>query len=61
MHPDHHRANGEREARAAREAYVQNAIETFPILAFDEPGARILASIDATSQQFGTDWPSRTS
>ena len=40
-----HRAAPEK--RAAREAYVENALQTLPILAFDEPAARIFASIDA--------------
>lgn len=40
-----HRASTEK--RAAREAFVENALQTFPILAFDEPAARIFASVDA--------------
>ena len=35
-----HRASTEE--RAAREAFVENALQTFPILAFDEPAARII-------------------
>ena len=39
--------SGAVEKRAAREAFVENALQTFPILAFDAPAARIFASIDA--------------
>jgi tRNA(fMet)-specific endonuclease VapC len=46
-----HRATSEK--RAAREAYVENALQTFPILAFDEPAARIFASIDAALSAAG--------
>lgn len=33
--------------RPAREAYVENALQTFPILVFDEAAARVFASVDA--------------
>ena len=46
-----HRATPEK--RAAREAYVENALQTFPVLAFDEPAARIFASIDAALSAVG--------
>lgn len=46
-----HRATSER--RAAREAYVENALQTFPVLPFDEPAARIFATIDATLSAAG--------
>ena len=46
-----HRATPEK--RAAREAYVENALQTFPVLAFDEPSARIFASIDAALSATG--------
>jgi predicted nucleic acid-binding protein len=47
-----HRASPEK--RAAREAYVENALRTFPILVFDEPAARIFASIDAALSAAGS-------
>jgi tRNA(fMet)-specific endonuclease VapC len=47
-----HRATPER--RPAREAYVENALQTFPILAFDEPAARILATVDAALSAAGS-------
>jgi predicted nucleic acid-binding protein len=40
-----HRASPEK--RPTREAYVENALQTFPVLAFDEPAARVFASVDA--------------
>ncbi|MES1204488.1 MAG: PIN domain-containing protein [Pseudomonadota bacterium] len=46
-----HRATPEK--RAAREAYVENALQTFPVLAFDEPAARVFASIDAVLSAAG--------
>jgi tRNA(fMet)-specific endonuclease VapC len=46
-----HRATPEK--RAAREAYVENALQTFPILPFDEAAARIFASIDAAQSAAG--------
>jgi tRNA(fMet)-specific endonuclease VapC len=50
-----HRASAEK--RAAREAFVENALQTFPILAFDEPAARIFASIDAPLSAAGNRLP----
>jgi tRNA(fMet)-specific endonuclease VapC len=46
-----HRAMPEK--RAAREAYVENALQTFPILPFDEAAARVFASIDAALSAAG--------
>ena len=43
--------------RAAREAYVENALQTFPILVFDEPAARIFASTDAALSAAGNRLP----
>jgi tRNA(fMet)-specific endonuclease VapC len=40
-------------SRAFREAYVENALQTFPVMAFDEPAARIFASIDAALSAVG--------
>jgi tRNA(fMet)-specific endonuclease VapC len=39
--------------RAAREAYVENALQTFPILVFDEAAARVFASTDAALSAAG--------
>jgi tRNA(fMet)-specific endonuclease VapC len=50
-----HRASSEK--RAVREAFVENALQTFPILAFDEPAARIFASIDAPLSAAGNRLP----
>jgi len=50
-----HRASTEK--RAVREAFVENALQTFPILAFDEPAARIFASIDAPLSAAGNRLP----
>ena len=50
-----HRASAEK--RAVREAFVENALQTFPILAFDEPAARIFASIDAPLSAAGNRLP----
>jgi tRNA(fMet)-specific endonuclease VapC len=46
-----HRATSAK--RAAREAYVENALQTFPILVFDEAAARIFASTDAVLSAAG--------
>jgi tRNA(fMet)-specific endonuclease VapC len=46
-----HRATPEK--RAAREAYVENALQTFPILVFDEAAARVFASTDAALSAAG--------
>ena len=53
--PGVHRASTEK--RAVREAFVENALQTFPILAFDEPAARIFASIDAPLSAAGNRLP----
>ena len=50
-----HRATPEK--RATREAYVENVLQTFPILVFDEPAARIFASIDAALSAAGNRLP----
>jgi predicted nucleic acid-binding protein len=50
-----HRATPEK--RSAREAYVENVLQTFPILVFDEPAARIFASIDAALSAAGNRLP----
>ena len=46
-----HRAAPEK--RAAREAYVENTLQTFPIVAFDEAAARVFASVDAALTAVG--------
>ena len=46
-----HRAGPEK--RAVREAYVENALQTFPILPFDEAAARVFAGIDASLSAAG--------
>jgi tRNA(fMet)-specific endonuclease VapC len=43
--------------RATREAYVENALQTFPILVFDEAAARIFASTDAALSAAGSRLP----
>ena len=43
--------------RAAREAYVENVLQTFPILVFDEAAARIFASTDAALSAAGSRLP----
>ena len=49
-----HRSSTE---KRAREAFVENALQTFPILAFDETAARIFASINAPLSAAGNRLP----
>lgn len=47
--------------RASREAYVRNALQTFPILVFDEAAARIFAAPMRPCRRLEADARSRTS
>jgi len=50
-----HRATPTR--RPAREAYVENVLQTFPVLVFDEAAARVFASTDAALSAAGNRLP----